>query len=78
MSLREAIAQLLLITLPWAHSHTRESQERALMFAAHFAAGLALVAALLGAYALAVLRSSFLPNLVGATVLLVLGLHWIF
>jgi hypothetical protein len=39
---------------------------------------LAIVAALLGAYAVAALRSSFPLNLVGATVLLLLGLHWIF
>ena len=37
----------------------------------------AIMLALLGVYAIATLRSSFPPNLVGATVLLVLGLHWI-
>lgn len=38
----------------------------------------AIVAALLGVYTTAELRSSFPPNLVGATVLLVLGLHSVF
>lgn len=36
------------------------------------------VAALLGVYGIAALRAEFPPNLVGATVLLVLGLHLIF
>jgi hypothetical protein len=35
----------------------------------------AILAALLGVYAMAELQSSFPPNLVGATVLLVLGLN---
>ncbi len=39
---------------------------------------LAIVILLLGAYARAALRWSFPANLVGATVLLVLGLHWTF
>lgn len=38
----------------------------------------AIMAALLGVYVTASLRSSFPRNLVGATVLLMLGLHWIF
>jgi hypothetical protein len=50
----------------------------ALGFSYYWWIQLAIVAALLGAYAIAMLRSSFPPNLVGATVLLVLGLHWVF
>jgi hypothetical protein len=50
----------------------------ALGFSHYWCVQLAIVAVLLGVYATAALRSSFPPNLVGATVLLVLGLHWIF
>jgi hypothetical protein len=50
----------------------------ALGFSHYWWVQLAIVISLLGAYALAELRSSFPPNLVGATVLLVLGLHLLF
>jgi hypothetical protein len=49
----------------------------ALGFSHYWWVQLAIVAALLGVYSMAELRSSLPTNLVGATVLLVLGLHWI-
>ncbi|MGA9970982.1 MAG: hypothetical protein WBQ07_11610 [Candidatus Acidiferrales bacterium] len=57
---------------PWG------SLPAALGFSHYWWVQLAIVAGLLGVYAVAALRSLFPPNLVGATVLLVLGLHWIF
>lgn len=51
------------------------SQPVALGFSHYWWIQLAVVVVLLGVYAKASLRSSFPPNLVAATVLLVLGLH---
>jgi hypothetical protein len=50
----------------------------ALGFSYYWWVQLAIVTARLGAYAIEVLRSSFPPNLAGATALLVLGLRWVF
>ncbi|MEW9573602.1 hypothetical protein ABQJ54_17750 [Rhodanobacter sp. Si-c] len=53
------------------------AQPAALGFSHYWWIQLAVVVALLGVYARASLRSSFPPNLVAATVLLVLGLHMV-
>jgi hypothetical protein len=65
------------LRLPW-DLWAWGSLPAALGFSHYWWVQLAIVAAFLGTYAVAALRSSFPLNLVGATVLLVLGLQWIF
>jgi hypothetical protein len=67
-------ASLRVSSDPWRWG----SLPTALGFSYYWWVQLAIVTARLGAYAIEVLRSSFPPNLAGATALLVLGLRWVF